>query len=88
MPTHARIHKFSPGGGGGGGGDVQVHLTYKKSDAIFSPQLILQKPNGYFQRKISFSQDPGWLGGDCLFPIETHITFYFSRGVRTPFRCI
>ena len=70
---------------GGGGRDVQVHWTYKNYDAFFSPQLILQKSNGYFQRKLSFSEVPGgfggggWVGGG-LFPIETHITCEFSGG--------
>ena len=43
----------------GQGGGVQVNLTKKNSDNVFflfvfSPQLILQKSNGYFQRKLSF----------------------------------
>ena len=49
--------------------DVQVHWTYKNYDAFFSPQLILQKSNGYFQRKLSFSEVPGgFWGGGWLFP--------------------
>ena len=61
----------------GGGGDVQVHLTYKKTLTRFSSsRLILQKSNGYFLRQLSFSEVPGGLG-DCLFPIETHITCDF-----------
>ena len=51
---------------------------------FFSPQLILQKSNGYFQRKLSFSELPGGFGGggggDGLFPIETHITCDFPGG--------
>ena len=49
-------------------------------------QLILQKSNGYFQRKLKtiFSEVPGGLGGgggsNCLFPIETHITCDFPGG--------
>ena len=66
--------KFSPGRGG----DVQVQWTYKNYDAFFSPQLILQKSNGYFQKKLSFSEVPGGIWrrggvGGSLFPIETHI---------------
>ena len=76
---HMRIQEFSLGG-------VQVNLT-KKYDNIFfflfSPQLILQKSNGQFQRKLSFSkfrrgsnvfQGEGGGGSNRLFTIETHIT--------------
>ena len=77
---------------------VQVSLTKKAlTTFFFSPQLILQKSNGQFQRNISFFKVPegahrfpgGWsnffLGGsNCLFPIETNITCDFCRGVRTP----
>ena len=54
---------------------------------FFSPQLILQKSNGQFQRNLSFFKVPEGVqhfpgGGstffqgvsNCLFPIETHIT--------------
>ena len=49
-----------------GGGGVQVHLAYKKALAtfvffffyFFSPQLILQKSSGYFQRKLLFAKVP------------------------------
>ena len=46
---HARIQKFSSGG-------VQVSLTKKALTSVvyFSPQLILQKSNGQFQRNLSF----------------------------------
>ena len=48
---------FAGGGGGGGGGGGRC--SDKKSDAFFfSTQLILQKPNGYFQKKLSFSEVP------------------------------
>ena len=64
-----------------GGEGVQVHLAYKKSSDnfflflfFFSPQLILQKSSGYFQRKLSFSKVPveaehfpGGGGGGQLF---------------------
>ena len=43
----------------GGGGGVQVSLTKKSSDNVFfSPQLILQKSNGQFQRNLSFFKVP------------------------------
>ena len=55
--------------------------SYKKSyDKVFlgffSPQLILQKSNGQFQRNLSFFKVPevvqhfrgGWGGSNCLFP--------------------
>ena len=96
---------FRRTGGGGVGEGVQVHLRYKIEKkaltTFFSPQLILQKSNGYFQRKLSFSKVPegvqhfpgvfqlfpGGGGGRsiCLFPIETHITCDFSRRIQTPY---
>ena len=63
---------------------------------FFSPQLILQKSNGQFQRNLSFFKVPEGSnifqgsptfsqgGSNCLFPIETHITCDFPGGVRTP----
>ena len=44
-------------GGGGGGGSRSV---YKKAltTIFFSPQLILQKSNGQFQRNLSFFKAP------------------------------
>ena len=97
---HARIQEFSSGGGG-----VQVHLAYKKSSDnvyflfyFFSPQLILQKSSGFFQRKLLFtkvrvgvgffSRGGGggptfYRGSNCFFPIETHITCDFPGG-QTP----
>ena len=89
---HARIHEFSSGGGG-----VQVSLTKKSSGDVFflfsfSPQLVLQKSNGQFLRKLSFFKVPEGVqnfpggptfsrGSNCLFPIETHITCDFPEGV-------
>ena len=91
---HARIQEFSSKG-------VQVSLTKKSSDVFFffSPQLILQKSNGQFQRNLSFSRfqrgsnisqgggsnffQGGW-GSNCLFPIETHITCDFPGGSGPP----
>ena len=58
---HARVQEFSSGGGRG----VQVHLAYKKALTtfffylfVFSPQIILQKSSGYFQRKLLFAKVP------------------------------
>ena len=64
---------------------------------FFSPQLILQKSNGQFQRNLSFFKVPDGVqhfpggGGQLfpgasnfLFPIETRITCDFPGGVRTP----
>ena len=56
---HARIQEFSSGGGG-----VQVSLTKKALTTFFflfvffSPQLILQRSNGQFQRNLSFFKVP------------------------------
>ena len=62
----------------GWGGGVQVNLTKKSSDNVFffffvfSPQLILQKSNGHFQRNLSFFKVPEVVqqfpGGVQLFP--------------------
>ena len=60
MPTHGGSIKFSPGGGGGMFRSIG-HI--KTMSRFFSPQLILQKSNGYFQRKLSFSEVPGGFGG-------------------------
>ena len=59
---------FCQGGGGGGGVGVQVSLTKKALITLFffcffffvffSPQLILQQPNGQFQRNLSFFKVP------------------------------
>ena len=77
--TDARIQEFSSGGG-----RVQVSLTKSSDNDFFSPQLILQKSNGQFQRNLSFFKAPDgvqffpggptFLGGgggvsNCLFPI-------------------
>ena len=95
---HARIHPGILARGG-----VQVCLTKKALTTFFiffiffffSPQLILQKLNGQFQRNLSFSRFqrgsnifhfPGGFqlfpggGSNCLFSIETHITCEFPRG--------
>ena len=54
----------------------------KTMTRFYSPQLILQKSNGYFQRKLSFSEVPGGLGvgWGSSFPIETHLTCDFPGG--------
>ena len=93
---HARIQEFSSGG-------VQVSLTKKALTTFFflfffSPQLILQKSNGQFQRNLSFFKVPegvnifqggvqlfpGGGGSNCLFPIETNITCDFPGGSGPP----
>ena len=58
---------------------------------FFSPQLILQKSNGQFQRNLSFFKVPegsnifqGGGGSNCLFPIKTHITCDFPGGGPDP----
>ena len=56
---------------------------------FFSPQLILQKSNGQFQRNLSFFKVPKGVqhfpgGSNCLFPIETHITCDFPGGGSGP----
>ena len=92
MPTNVRIQELSPVG-------VQVHLIYIKTLTtcflflffvlFFSPQLILQKSNDYFQRKLSLPRFQvgvqlfpmgGGGGSNCLFLIETRITCDFPRG--------
>ena len=64
------------------------------NNVFFSPQLILQKSNGQFQRNLSFFKVPEGSniyqggptffrrggGSNCLFPIETHITCDFPGG--------
>ena len=89
---HARIQEFSSGGGGGGGGG-QGQSNKKSSDVFFSPQLILQKSNGQFQRNLSLSRFqrgsntfqgvqlfPEGGGSNCLFPIEIRIACDFPGG--------
>ena len=86
---------FRPGGGG-----VQVNPTKKAlTTFFFSPHLILQKSNVYFQRKLSFFKVqegvqlfPGGGGGSNFFqggvqlliPYRTPYDLWFSRGVRNP----
>ena len=83
----ARIQEFSSGG------STKKALTFFLF--FFSPQLILQKSNGQFQRNLSFSAFqrgsnifqgvqlfPG--GSNCLFPLETHISCDFPGGSGPP----
>ena len=62
---------------------------------FFSPQLILQKSSGYFQRKLSISKVPMGVehfpggptfsrGVQLLFPYSNLYDLWFSKGVRTP----
>ena len=93
MVQMRRSRNFHQGVGGKGPGQSDK----KSSDNdFFSPQLILQKSNGQFQRNLSFFKAPD--GGpifsrgsnffqgvsNCLFPIETHLICDFPEGVRTP----
>ena len=81
-------------GGGGGSRSVCPKKTLTKFFFFFSPQLILQKSKGQFQRNLSFLRfergpnifqggptfSRGGGGSNCLFPIETHITCDFPGG--------
>ena len=90
--TDARIQEFSSGRGEGPGQSDKKALT----TIFFSPQLILQKSNGQFQRNLSFFKAPDGVQffsrgsnffqgvSNCLFPIETHLICDFLEGVRTP----
>ena len=75
---------------GGGGGEGPGQSDKKALTTIFfSPQLILQKSNGQFQRNLSFFKAPDGVqffpgGSNCLFPIETHLICDFPEGVQTP----
>ena len=82
--------------GGGGGGGFRSIWEKELWQRFFSPQLILQKSNGIFQRKLSLYKVPdgvqhfpegvqlfqggGGGGSNCIFPIETHITCDFPGG--------
>ena len=85
----------------GGGGLTKKALTFFFVFFFcffFSPQLLLQKSNGQYQRNLSFFKVPEGVqhfsggsnffqgGSNCLFPIETHITCDFpgGGGIRTP----
>ena len=90
--TDARIQEFSSGRGEGPGQSDKKALT----TIFFSPQLILQKSNGQFQRNLSFFKAPDGVQffsrgsnffqgvSNCLFPLETHLICDFTEGVRTP----
>ena len=61
---------------------VQVHLAFKKSFFLFlfffSPQLILQKSSGYFQRRLSFAKVPV---GVTHFPGGVQLLFPYRNPV-------
>ena len=89
---------FRRGGGGGGPGQSDK----KSSDNVFffsflfSPQLILQKSNGQFQRNLSFFKVPegvqhfpgggggGGGGVQLLIPYRNPYNLSFSRGGPDP----
>ena len=54
LGLHARIQEFSSGGGGPVQSDKKALTTF----FFLSPQLILQKSNGQFQRNLSFFKVP------------------------------
>ena len=92
---HARNQEVSSGWGGGGPGQSDKKKALTTFFLFFSsPQLILQKSNGQFQRNISFSRFQRGSGGggvqlflggsNCLYPIETHITCDFPGGSGPP----
>ena len=49
---------FHQGGGGEGPGQFDKKAL---TTIFFSPQLILQKSNGQFQRNLSFFKAPDWV---------------------------
>ena len=55
LRDQVQIQEFSFVRGGPGQTDK------KSSDVFFSPQLILQKSNGQFQRNLSFFMVPEWV---------------------------
>ena len=81
--TDARIQEFSSGGG-------SRSVWQKSSDNdFFSPQLILQKSNGQFQRNLSFFKAPDWVllfpgGVQLLIPYRNPFNLRFSRGGPDP----
>ena len=66
---------FRQGGGGGPGQSDKKALT----TFFLSPQLIIQKSNGYFQRKLSFFKVPE---GVQHFPGGGGSNFFRRRGGR------
>ena len=77
---------------GGGGGPGQSNKIKRFDNVFFSPQLILQKSNGQFQRNLSpflrfqrgYNIFQGGGGSHCLFPTKTHITCDFPGGGSEP----
>ena len=98
---HARIQEFRQVWGGGVSRSIwhikKALTTFFFLFYFFSPQLILQKSSGYFQRKLLFAKVPVGVdffpggggvqlftgGSNCFFPIETHKTCDFPGG-QTP----
>ena len=82
----ARIQEFSSGGGGGSRSIWQKKAltTYKVFFFFFffSPQLILQKSNGSFQRKLSFFKVLE--GVQLLIFYRNPYNLWFSRGGSGP----
>ena len=88
--TDARIQEFSSGGGG------SRSIWQKSSDNdFFTPQLILQKSNGQFQRNLSFFKAPDGVqffpgvqlfpgGVQLLIPYRNPFNLWFSRGGPDP----
>ena len=89
---------FCQGGWGAGQSEKKCSDNVFFFLFFFSPQLILLKSNGQFQRKLSLFKVPEGVqhfpggGGvqrfpgvsNCLFPIETHITCDFPGGFGPP----
>ena len=91
---HARIQEFSLGGGGSGPSGIKKlwqRFLLLFSLIFFSPQLILQKSSGYFQRQLPFSKVlVGWTiilegptfsrGVQLFFPYTNPYNLWFSVG--------
>ena len=93
---HAQIQEFSSGWGGPGQSDKKSSDNrFFQSSAYFTEvkwfiskkTIIFQGSRGgpTFSREVQlFPAGGGGGGSNCLFPIETHITFDFPGGVQTP----
>ena len=80
--NHARIQELSSEGGRGPGQSDKKALT----TFFFSPQLILQKSNGQFQRNLSVfkvpegvQHFPGGRGGVQLFPSRVQLLILYRN---------
>ena len=78
-------------GGGGGPGQSDKNSSDNVFIFIFSPQLILQKSDGQFQRNLSFfkvpegvQHFPGGGGVQLLIPYKNPYNLWFSRGGPDP----